>query len=154
MISPAPGPAAPPLFGSPGPVPIGPAAPAPGPAQAPQDIGIPGPYRPPAQPQQEQQPQDGAQGNGAGPPGEPVVSAADRKAAKLQANKAKNESLKKDLEREDELPDFTPMAWGEAAVPRVFKGMKCATRALAACYINERFELLRKRKHKYVPSVA
>ena len=31
MISPAPGPAAPPLFGSPGPVAIGPAAPAPGP---------------------------------------------------------------------------------------------------------------------------
>ena len=133
---------------------IGPAAPAPGPAQAPQDIGIPGPYRPPAQPQQEPQPQDGAQGNGAGPPGEPVVSEADRKAAKLQANKAKNESLKKDLEREDELPDFTPIAWGEAAVPRVQKGMKCATRALAACFINERFELLRKRKHKYVPSVA
>merc|ERR1719411_466997 len=91
MISPAPGPAAPPLFGNPRPVPIGPAAPAPGPAQAP-PVGIPGPYRPPARPQQEPQPQDGAQGNGAGPPGEPVVSAADRKAAKLQANKAKNDS--------------------------------------------------------------
>jgi len=82
------------------------------------------------------------------------VSEADRKAAKLQANKAKNESLKKDLEREDELPDFTPIAWGEAAVPRVCEGMKCATRALAACFVNERFELLRRRKHKYVPSVA